>query len=129
MLNTIRKKYGVGVNGITHNRQLYCIKRLIKIAEDISPLISVLDCPCGSGRFSVHLTKYKLTCADVAEKRLIRAKSLVSGNNIKFKYCDLFNMSFDDSSFDLILTAFVLQHIKSEKLPAIFQELSRVTKS
>ena len=119
----------MGVNGITHNRQLYCVKRLLKIAKDINPLISVLDCPCGSGRFSVHLTEYKLTCADVSEKRLIKAKSIVDGNNVKFKCCDLFNMSFDDSSYDLILTAFVLQHIKKEKLSAIFQELLRVTKS
>lgn len=127
--NEIKRTYGVGVNDIAHKLHLYCVKKLLSFAESISPITTVLDCPCGSGRFSGLFKKYKLTCGDLSDSRLSSAKKLVSGDDIKFIHCDLFQMPFQNSSYDFILCAFVLQHIKKEKYPDVFKELSRVTKS
>ncbi len=124
----IKKISKVGVNSITHAKQLDCVKKLLNIAESTSKIISVLDCPSGYGRLTELLKKYKLTCADSSRERVEYAESILSGANIEYKHCDIFKMPFDDSSFDVILTMLLLQHIKKEDLPTLFQELSRVTK-
>lgn len=121
--------YRVGVNDITNIRHLYCVKKLLNIAESITPITTVLDCPCGSGRFSNLFTQYKLTCGDLSDRRLEAAKKLVHGNDVRFLHCDIFQTPFEDSSFDFVLCAFVLQHFTKDQYPIVFQELSRITKS
>ncbi len=122
-------KYKVGVNALTHRKQLDCVRELLNTAGAISSFESVLDCPCGSGRFTELLVIYKLTCADSSRKRLKDANSLSSEADIEFRHCDIFKMPFDDSSFDLILTMLLLQHIKKAELPALLLELYRVTRT
>jgi ubiquinone/menaquinone biosynthesis C-methylase UbiE len=128
-LYEINKKYKVGANDFTHKRQLYCVKKILNLAASLRPITSVLDCPCGSGRFSGLFEKYKLTCGDISDTRIETAKDLIHKDDVKFAHCDLLDMPFKDFSFDLILCAFVLQHIQKEMLPRLFSELARVTKS
>lgn len=72
--SAVARQYGVGVHCFTHERQLRFIGKLLEIAEAESPVSTVFDCPCGSGRLVDLLKRYELTCADVSSGRLKRVK-------------------------------------------------------
>ncbi len=126
--NVIAKRFDVGVTGFTHQRQVKQLKALLAIANSQSRISSVLDCPCGSGRIAVDLVdEYDVTCADLRESRVAIAKRFLPAN-IRFDICSIFDLPYDDRSFDAVVSFLLVQHIAKNDLPGMFEEISRVTR-
>jgi ubiquinone/menaquinone biosynthesis C-methylase UbiE len=120
-------KWKIGANAFTHNRQRNCVSNLISIAENDRPINQVLDCPCGSGRMVDLLLPRNVTCADANISRLKDVKDNFGDAVVVAKECDVFDLPFEDNSFDLILNCLLIQHITKGSLHSLFSELRRVT--
>lgn len=86
----------------------------------------ILDLAAGTGVFSIILAKNfnqaEVLAVDLAEEMLVKAEekaSLKSLNNLKTKINDVYNLDFEDSSFDLITVS---------NAPFSFTEVKRVLK-
>jgi len=83
----------------------------------------ILDLGCGTGRL-IPILSGEIIGADVSEKMLAIAKKRFP--KIKFLKEDALNLSFEDESFDAVVCAFLIVHIKD---PAkLFEEVYRVIK-
>lgn len=120
-------KWRIGANVITHRRTRKCIRDLVLIADRKQPLSRVLDCPCGAGRMIDLLLDWKVTAADITPRRLEDVKRYFPDKGIEIHECDVFSMPFADESFELVLNCLLIQHIEEIRLPALFQELGRVS--
>ncbi|SDB58552.1 class I SAM-dependent methyltransferase [Butyrivibrio sp. INlla16] len=93
-------------------------KWLFEITEQIKKVtsapdeeIKILDIGCGTGYFPVLLGKdgYEVTGIDLTEEMVIKAGELVKENepyqkNIRIMQMDAEKLSFEDESFDVIVT-------------------------
>jgi hypothetical protein len=120
-------KYRIGANIFTHGRQRERVTELLKIAESRGPMTKVLDCPSGTGRVSVRLFAWVLTCADITINRLEDVKENYPDQDIKTQHCDIFDLPFSDNEFDLTMCCLLIQHIDKEKLHPMLKELRRVS--
>lgn len=88
---------------------------------------SVLDVGCGTGRL-IRLLKDRgavVTGADISEEMIkIAGKKFP---DIKIVNADIENLPFEDNSFDVVIAAFVIVHLKSFK--KAFDEVYRVLKN
>lgn len=88
---------------------------------------SVLDVGCGTGRL-IRLLKDRgavVTGADISGKMIkIAGKKFP---DIKIANADIENLPFEDNSFDVVIAAFVIVHLKS--LKKAFDEVYRVLKN
>ena len=108
----------------------FFIKRFLKkILEEIKnkKVINILDIGCGEGQsdkyFLKNLPKIKITGIDVDDKAISEAKSncpkmIVKKNNI-------YNLSFKDKSFDLVISLEVLEHLSNPQ--KALKEIKRVS--
>lgn len=87
--------------------------------------ISVLDIPCGSGRITKLLLNhgFNVTAADYSKNMLRETKEKTG---IKAVRADIFNTSFVDNKFDLVISLRILFHYPNPEM--ILKELCRVTK-
>lgn len=122
-----KSKWKIGANSFTHNRQRDCISNLISVAENEGPVNQVLDCPCGSGRMVDLLLPRNVTCADVNVNRIKDIEKNFGDEVIIAKECDVFDLPFEDNSFDLVLNCLLIQHIEKANLHSLLSELRRVT--
>ena len=120
-------KWRIGANVVTHRRTRECIRELVLQANDISPLVNVLDCPCGAGRMVDLLLDWKVTAADITPRRLEDVRKYFPDADIDIRECDVFAMPFADNQFELVLNCLLIQHIEEPRLPALLEELRRVT--
>ncbi len=79
---------------------------------------TVLEVGCGTGAQTVYLAKNnpktKFTAIDISLSSLEKAKKLAKSKNIDnviFKHTDLFNLPFEEESFDHLFVCFVLEHL------------------
>ncbi|MEI7558155.1 MAG: class I SAM-dependent methyltransferase [bacterium] len=90
--------------------------------------LSIIDLGAGDGRlhkFLAPLKPARYVACDIAEQLL---KKHPAGKNIEKVVCDLEDtLPFDDESFDLATSFFVLEHI--ENIDNLFGELYRILKS
>jgi ubiquinone/menaquinone biosynthesis C-methylase UbiE len=93
----------------------------------------VLDAGCGSGAMTrllaQHVPQGFATGVDTRPEYLAyarRAAAEVGINNIEFKEGNIFNLPFDDNSFDLVWCRYVLQWV-NEPIQAV-AEFKRVTR-
>jgi ubiquinone/menaquinone biosynthesis C-methylase UbiE len=90
----------------------------------------VLDAATGTGRYAIHLAEQgmQVSAIDDNENMLAVAKNkaLVRGLSIGFRHESVSSLSFEDSSFDLVLCALALSHVKDIDLPC--REFVRVLK-
>ncbi len=97
----------------------------------------ILDVGCGSGRNLVYFLKNGFEVHGVDQNQLsieqVRALANSLTPNISsdnFKICEAENLSFDDGSFDSVISSAVLHFAKDEEhFNAMFDELWRVLKS
>ncbi|MDH5661997.1 MAG: class I SAM-dependent methyltransferase [Elusimicrobiota bacterium] len=95
--------------------------------------ISILDVPCGYGRFTELLREksHKLTSADVSFPMVLTAKKYFPSpdSSHHFLVGDIKHLPLEDNSFDCIVTIRLFQHIlNSTTRFQILQELHRVAK-
>jgi ubiquinone/menaquinone biosynthesis C-methylase UbiE len=93
--------------------------------------VKILEVGCGTGAFwKLHLSKLqagsKVLMTDFSSAMIEKAKSNVSGDNVQFEVADVENLSYEDSSFDLVMAHHILYHA-SDKDKAL-KELKRVCK-
>ena len=79
---------------------------------DVPEGSKILDVGCGSGNYSIKLAElgYEVTGVDMSKEMLIKAKEKVDDRNltIEFREMNLYELDFDDESFDAVfsITAF-----------------------
>lgn len=94
--------------------------------------MKVLDAGCGSGIVTRYLASLNRNASvvgiDAAAKRLEQTRTAsLNAKNIEFIASDLCKIPFADSSFDIIVCRYVLQHT-SRQSPEILSELYRCLK-
>ena len=79
----------------------------------------VLECGCGTGAQTVFLAasspEARIVSVDVSPASIEAAESRIKAaghRNVSFQVGDLFDLPFEDSSFDHVFVCFVLEHLK-----------------
>jgi len=93
----------------------------------------ILEAGCGVGAQTKIISSKNATCnfvsIDVSEKSLKQAQETITSlgiENVVFQQENIFDLPFDDESFDHVFVCFVLEHIAKPHLA--LQELKRVLK-
>lgn len=86
----------------------------------------ILDVGCGDGRLTEWLlmSGAEVYAADISGNMIKKIEGKFS--KIKAFVCDIKEMPFEDNFFDLVISAFVIVHLKT--LPEAFDEVYRVLK-
>jgi ubiquinone/menaquinone biosynthesis C-methylase UbiE len=98
---------------------------------DTTNVKSVLEIACGTGRVTRHIRKalsvdIKLLATDLSNDMLNVAKRELDNEEIDFKTEDAQNLSFPDSSFDLVICQFGMMFLPEKNKG--FDEIFRVLK-
>ena len=100
----------------------------------LSPGLSVLDCGCGPGPITLGLAHAvapgSVVGIDIEPTMIERANALAAGSgldNIDFQVADIYDLPFDDDSFDIVFSSAVTEHL-SDPVRAL-RELRRVTRT
>lgn len=121
--NTIAKEYGSYHKHLDSFEKGVFVKFLPKKKENLH----IIDLGAGDGRlhkFLSPLKPEKYVACDIADQLLNKHP----GKNIEKVVCDLEDtLPFDDESFDLAISFFVLEHI--ENVDDLFGEVYRILKS
>jgi len=105
------------------------IRKNIPIKNDMM----VLECGSGSGNSSLLLANdvKKVVLLDQSKNAIESSKKLAQYYNVKnvdFLMGDIFNMPFDDETFDFCWNIGVLEHYDIKKAKKMILEMTRVTK-
>jgi len=80
---------------------------------------SVLEAGCGVGAQTVILAQNSpgadITSIDFSYESIDKARQLIKKNkisNVKFLHADIFELPFEENSFDHVFVCFVLEHLK-----------------
>ncbi len=106
------------------------------IEDDLGDLVisknsKILDAGCGSGILGTYLArKYPhstvLGC-DFSKDRIEQDREAYNDiSNISFDIQDLKNLTYDDNSFDVIVSRYVVEHHNTEGVKEILSELYRI---
>lgn len=78
----------------------------------------ILEAGCGIGRWVIPLSKekYEVTGIEIEKEALDTIKQNYSADNLTLVHGDIFNMSFPDKSFDIILSLGVLEHFENQSI-------------
>ncbi len=94
----------------------------------------VLEVGCGVGAqtriISTMNPEVRFVSVDISEKSLAQAKETIESlgiSNVEFKQADVFNLPFENDSFDHVFICFVLEHLDQPE--KALQEIRRVTKT
>ncbi len=90
---------------------------------------SVLDSPCGTGRFTPFLLAAgkRVVDADLSAPMLAAARERGGGRTSQVR-CDAEHLPFADGAFDLVLSIRFLFHVPRARRPAVLRELARVSR-
>ncbi|MCP4688198.1 MAG: methyltransferase domain-containing protein, partial [Desulfobacterales bacterium] len=79
----------------------------------------VLEAGCGIGAQTLFLAENspdaRITSIDVSGDSLAKAKAATEGrgfSNVRFEQADIFNLPFEEESFDHVFVCFVLEHLQ-----------------
>lgn len=93
--------------------------------------MKVLDVGCGTGNFSIKLAKMgcKVVGIDVSEEMLKKAREKVKaeGLDIEFHEMDIYDLNFEDNSFDAVFSMAAFEFIEYPE--KAIDELFRVAKN
>lgn len=112
------------------------LKELIKYLE-INPKNKVLDIGCGRGEMILYAAKnsaigygidYSKEAIKLANKLKTKQKPNIQ-KKMSFSVMDAKKLSFQDSSFDLVIMTDVFEHLYPEELEVVFGEIRRVLKN
>lgn len=127
-----------------HGYSLEETKRLNDQATTISEILHwdskwddgslILEAACGVGAqtriISSKNPSSKFVAIDLSEKSLTIASQVIDElkiNNVEFRQADIFNLPFEDETFDHIFACFILEHVRKPDLA--LKELKRVLKT
>jgi SAM-dependent methyltransferase len=96
---------------------------LAAFVEALGPFGRALDLGCGDGRLSTRLRADELTAADVSAVALERARGRLGGARLERLEPDA-PLPFADGSFDGVLCAETLEHVRDTQL--LLSEVRRV---
>ncbi|MCA9231022.1 MAG: class I SAM-dependent methyltransferase [Planctomycetales bacterium] len=105
-------------------------ERLFKTRKfDLHGMQSILDVGSGAGQLASHLLKYsdpgaKVTCTDLSNQMLRRARNRLKSSRPDFVAADLSHLPFADESFDGVTCGYVLEHLPDPR-PGL-AEMARV---
>ena len=116
---------------IVNKRETKILEKILVSLSDRS--VSILDVPCGYGRFSELLLRnsLNLTSADISLPMVMAARkySLPSSSNHHFLVGDIRNLPLKDNTFDYVITIRLLQHMLNASIRRqVLRELHRVAK-
>jgi len=116
---------------VVNKRERKILEKIFESIEEKS--ISILDVPCGYGRFSELLLEksLNLTSADVSFPMVLTTRKYSPSPNSPHHFLvgDIKHLPLKDNSFDCIVTIRLFQHIlKSSSRYQILKELHRVAK-
>jgi ubiquinone/menaquinone biosynthesis C-methylase UbiE len=101
------------LSGLLHHDTLY------------PPGARVLECGCGTGAQTVHLAanspEARIVSVDLSPVSVEQAEARIRAagfGNVAFQVADLFNLPFEEASFDHVFICFVLEHL-SEPVEAL----------
>jgi len=99
--------------------------QVLKILGDVTGK-KVLDVGAGTGRLAVKLSEAGaiVTALDLSEKMLEILKR--KNRKIEIVFGDAENLDFEDDSFDIVVGAFLIVHLKNPSI--FFEEVYRVLK-
>jgi ubiquinone/menaquinone biosynthesis C-methylase UbiE len=93
----------------------------------------VLEAGCGVGAQTKIIAPKnpgsKFISVDLSNESVLQAKKLIESLNIKnveFRQADIYNLPFDENTFDNVIICFVLEHLNSPQ--AALREVMRVLK-
>lgn len=107
-------------------------KRLFRKRKfDLRGARLILDVGSGAGQIASHLLKYadadaQVTCTDLSQPMLRRARTRLKSTTPKFVAADLAHLPFIDGSFDCVTCGYVLEHLANPE-PGL-TEIARVLK-
>lgn len=105
-------------------------KRVVKnIFDKFSINYSILDIPCGYGRFHPLLSQYGGIHAADNDKLIAKYQKKEIGISKSTTICGADSMPYEDNSFNVVFCFRLIQHIhnSSERI-AIYKEFKRVSK-
>lgn len=118
----MREDYVHGYSEEEANRLKDQANTLAKLMHDdtkYSDGSKILEVGCGVGAQTIMLAENspdaQITSIDISEDSIKQAKALVEQNgfsNVEFQIADLFDLPFEDGSFDHIFVCFVLEHLQ-----------------
>ncbi|MCH8063439.1 MAG: methyltransferase domain-containing protein [Chloroflexi bacterium] len=118
--------------------QAYYVEREAAAAADfflphLSPGMSLLDCGCGPGTITFGLAEAVAPAetigVDLEPSMIGRAEAFAKERNVpnvRFQVADIFELPFDEGSFDVVYSRAVLEHL-GEPVQAL-KEMGRVLK-
>jgi len=107
---------------------LYPIRRqILKIVKQKN-YKSILDVCCGTGNQLKILKKQGIYGEGIDLSKNMLSVALKGKSAVKCKLEDAANTSYDDKSFDLVMTTFALHEKDPHIAKTIFQEMIRLTK-
>lgn len=123
-------------NRFDTSRRMRKLNRLeLEFAESVMGLLgpdsSVLDAPCGNGRFfEIFSPAKRYAMLDYNPEMLKVISDRYGGNNnLELVQGDIVDLPFEDSSFDLVFSMRLLHHIGDDELRRrILGQLARVSK-
>ncbi len=109
---------------------LFVLSRYKFAARLLEKKAHVLDAGCGLGIGSVLLSKFseKVTAVDF-DQELIRNNRIQYQNipNLSFEPCDLTQLPTGHPTYDAVVSLDVIEHFPKEAIPAVVENLSRLT--
>ena len=86
----------------------------------------VLDAACGVGYGSAELARVaeRVVGIDVDDATITYARSRYRGGNVEFRTMDVSALSFDDDSFDVVVSFETIEHVDDRE--AFLREVARV---
>jgi SAM-dependent methyltransferase len=96
---------------------------LVEFVRGLGRAERALDLGCGDGRLTAELDAAELTAADVSPVALERARARLAGARIVELEPDA-PLPFDDGSFELVLAAETIEHVRDVQL--VLWEIRRV---
>jgi ubiquinone/menaquinone biosynthesis C-methylase UbiE len=105
----------------------------LDLAQKISPVSTLLDLACGTGRISEFLASrgYRLTCGDISEEMIgVAKKRLASGgfDQIQFLKLDIYQTGQSDETYDCVTAFRLFQHLTSEQRAKALREMARISR-
>jgi len=116
---------------IVNKRERKILEKILVSLSDRS--VSILDVPCGYGRFSEFLLRksINLISADISLPMVMAARkySVASSSNHHFLVGDIRNLPLKDNTFDYVITIRLLQHMLNASIRhQVLRELHRVAR-
>ena len=98
---------------------------LEKLIAVLPPDARVAELGCGNGTRETRelAARAQLTCVDLSEEQLRRARERVP--EAEFVHGDLTTIEFDAGSLDAVAAFYVFNHVPRELLPALFERIHR----